>query len=514
MFHWKLMIAILLLIVLLCMNKRESFDISKNILINPSLTNIDGKTLIESENDDLQKSTAGYANQMYTQFRNFAIYEKELEEANIDYANLQAESNNKIYDLSNAIQTLTDLSSNIGQCIQKYYTNGSGTPQADPKDLSMFQTSKYTKDTKGTPLPVTELMAILTRLRQSFTRTMNAINIHNHNIETAYSGGMAQMRGAWFSSLIGSNLLNENYIRQRISRFKMLDIYPVMLKLGDPGFPINGTVATGTTSYNCNCYDDCYDSSKKYNPFSDVWYCPLGAGIHQFCSTCYTTVYGPGSVQDDSFYNANGYYNTNNITTNKYLNLYQNYRSNNALLSSNTTAQPTRDFISYIEKFINLSNWNGNPLINDNTTNATQTGGKNTPLNITTSNYTTASYYNKISINTKVFEDMILKYSTTIYDDFISLNPTATAMTYTDWLKNYSKSKFAGWTEQANIDYGGNDIGTGNATLDEVKERCASDMNCKGFNWNPSDNKYWYKYKLGTSSTLPEYNFYTKANQI
>jgi len=513
------MIAIFLLIVFLCMNKRESFDISRNILINPSLTNVDGKTLIESENDALLTGTKKYANQMYTSFSNYAIYETELEKANINYANLQTEYDKKIYDASNVILTLSDISSNIGKCIQKYYTNGSGTPQADPKDLSMFQTSRYLKN-NNERLPVTELMAILKRLRQSFARTMNAINIYNYNLEKAYGNkNLSNFRADWLNGLTGNvflNTLNVNekkYIKQRISRFKMLDVYPVMNKYGDPGYPIYMNTQDPITDYECNCDWDCQEN-EKLGTGGELG-CPIWASKNRKvnCKRCNNPVtYSMKDTQDNSFYNTNGYYNTDSVTNNKYLSLYKDYRSNNALLSE--IPQLTKDFISYIEKFINLSNWNENPLSND-FLNAidTQICGKNTPLNaidITTSNCTTASYYNKITISRKVFDDLILKYSTAIHDDFISLNPTATAMTHTNWLTNHSKNTL--YTEQANVDYNGNDIGNGTGTLETVKALCDGDPNCKGFNWNPTTKAYWYKHKLETSSTLTGYNFYTKGN--
>jgi hypothetical protein len=434
MFHWKLFIAIIILIVILFINKRESFDdISKNILIDKSLTNFNGKTLIETENDNLLKSTLGYLDNLHKSFQQYPASIQTIEQKTITETQKLDQYATETLQYEQAVDALSDISLNIGQCIQKYYTNGSGTPQANPTDFKMFESSKY-------GITISELIAILNRLRQSFARTMNAINIHNYNIEKAYSNkNIVNMRSDWFNSI---TLLDNVYAKDRISRYKMNDTY---VSLPDLNFYVHESCTNSIRQYDCEqrCnyvgHFRCWVRNYKYD---DVCW-PVGGCTN---ATIYYHIWGGNLnkvvVLGDSiktFYENNKYflYEQND---NKYAGM-KNYTSNSNLINNNNVT----NFISYLENFINLSNWSNS----SNTVDGNGECGKNTPLNtqadITMSNYNTVSYYNTIRMSRKVFEDMILKYRTMIFTDSISLNLNPPETTYTEWLNNYSKNTVGNW---------------------------------------------------------------------
>jgi hypothetical protein len=493
------------------MNKRESFDdISRNILIDKSLTNVHGKTLIELANDNLQKSTLGYMNEMYTEFTSYPIFQQELEKEKINYTEKQSQYAIKMYDLSSVRLTLTDLSANIGKCIQKYYTNGNGTPEADPKDFSMFQTSKYPEITHS------GLIALLNRLRQSFARTMNAINIHNYNIERAQSGGLAKMRMDIFNSLIGKYAISET--APNVSCCNINRTVTTNYSALTSSSAIRASKYSMNDTYKYKSLSFKQFDKQTYNNYNghDQW-TVLYTGYSIPSND--TTAGNPGGSDLTSPW-PNARFNNDDKLYGRIL--AEQNRGHNWLYANNTNRNMfskfgmETTFVSLLDKYMNMKKWmDGSILPITDTLFTNDPNLLNIPVVITTTNYKTISYYNKISINTKVFEDLILKYNTVIYDDLISLNMNVTPISYTDWLSTYYyKNRVISWTEQANIDHNGNDLGNGTGSLEEAKARCENSVpECKGFNWNPVTKLYWFKHTLGASGPLQGHNFYTKVKQ-
>ena len=476
MFDWKLIIAIVVLIVFLFINKRESFDdISRNILIDKSLTNYNGKTLIEIANGDVLDSTLGYLDNLNKSFQQYPESVQNVEDIGITKLNKMDELSKEKYKNTQLIDELSDISANIGICIQKYYTNGSGTPQAEPTDFSMFQTSKYLKQDK-TGVPVTDLIAILNRLRQSFARTMNAINIHNYNLEKAYgNNNIVNMRADFFKGITKSGFDND-YVKNQISKYKVSDPYPKLsltvykecinettpedrlkpyFSSGkNEGGPFQGytdrNVFFGMQKrWHCestcagNTQMKCWEGSQRFR-----WGCectPYGWCFHncddrKYDDTHYTYFGLTKAVTNEVTHTGYDGFDMTEIertaassgdTVDPYVGM-KSYTSNqNMINNSNVT-----NFIGHLELFITLSSWSG-------------TNGMYTPLkskiSITLSNYTTASYYNSISIGIKVFENMIMKYRPMIFSDSISLNLNPPPFSTKEWLTTYSKNTIGNW---------------------------------------------------------------------
>jgi len=517
MFHWKLMIAMIVLILFIFINKRESFeDISRNILIDKSLTNVHGKTLIDLKNDDLITSNLGYISQINTENTNYPLQGPILTDKTIQKDAWVAMYDGPLAITYTAVQdTLKNASEAIGTCLTKYYSF-----EYDSSKFTLFGQNAYRIE------PVTAFIEILNRLKASFARTMNAINIHNFNIEKSCSGsGLAKMRMSIFKTLIDRTSSNSTKITlfsaNRASRYTIDQSYP-----------------TSKIDYTNGYYkgeqngDKDWNGKYQKNPYTEY-------------NTTYSYKLDKGI--NLTFQGEHSNYNDTNTAGHNYLplqNSLESFIGYNLLFKNNNNRnmfysyfsnQNTSNIVALLEKYINMDNWqysinisgdneiwtssSGYPehytdeygrigygnraylgetygdqyayimTIGDGigyyyidctgygTTfwchaSATSSadynitryndGGLFKPLTpnllkpqveITPSNFTIASYYNKISIGTQIFDVLILKYQTVVTDK-ITLNPITISVTNdirNTWLTNNSSNSVAVFLNANNL---------------------------------------------------------------
>jgi len=185
------------------------------------------------------------------------------------------------------------------------------------------------KDSADQNAKIAALSELLQRLQQSLNRTNDAINKNNYNINGSLKTTFTNFRAGWFNGFDHGTLNNDrdrggwgmadNCVRDRMTRTAMAETY-------DKGFKKPG--------YNNKCFNVGGSRNCQWN-----W----NWGSFRWEESCSTT-----------------------SGRNLYSSLYNKY-NNNYDLTTYALQRPVSqvNFIRFLEFFVDLNNWNGNPNIVD-----------------------------------------------------------------------------------------------------------------------------------------------------